>query len=179
MIELEHYGDIIELNIKFKQQRLLEEIESFETIDWMPTKTREYIDLTGDREDYKSKSHSNYNENMENTPHIKEFCDMFPDVHKVRLQKLMAGSYFEPHRDHFEGGQRFRILVPINNTTRKDYAFFYEDRIFEFKPSTAYIINTRKIHGAFCFADNTYHLLLSINKTNNSLQKVINNITFS
>ena len=45
------------------------------------------------------------------------------------------------------------------------YAFFYEDRIIEFKPPTPYILNTRKVHGAMSFSDGTYHLLMSVNNT--------------
>ena len=68
------------------------------------------------------------------------------------------------HRDSSPGGKRFRILVPLNNTTRDKYAFFYEDRIIEFKPPTPYILNTRKVHGAMSFSDGTY-LLMSVNNT--------------
>ncbi len=180
---LEHYGDIVELNYQVDDS-VFSDIAKI--TDWQQEKTRRYIDLIGNTDqDYRGKSEQDleYNSNIEQMPEIKKLIDKFTGVsgntvYKARVMELDAGSYFEPHRDHFQGGKRFRILIPLNNTTRDKYAFFYEDKIVEFKPRTPYILNTRKIHGAMCFADKTYHVLMSVNNTDENQRKVIDMITF-
>jgi hypothetical protein len=175
---IEHYGDIIELNHKINDNV----IGACSSISqWQTEKTREYIDLIGSLDqDYRGKDEEdlNYNANMDLFPQIKSFLGNFDEVYKARIMKISAGSFFEPHRDHFQGGKRFRILIPLNNTTRDKYAFFYEDRIIEFKPCVPYILNTRKVHGAMSFADNTYHVIASVNNTQENQRKVIDLMTF-
>jgi hypothetical protein len=76
------------------------------------------------------------------------------------------------------GGQAYRVFIALNNTTRDKYAFFYEDKIIEFKPGVPYIINTAKVHGAMSFADETYHLLMTVRRTEESVKNIIRMLTF-
>ena len=177
---IEHYGDIIELDYKLKPDAI-DQCKAIESWEWQEEKSRRYIDLIGDlAQEYRGKGEDDlsYNSNMDRLPEIRDFIALFTGVYKARVQQLDAGSYFEPHRDHFQGGKRFRILVPLNNTTRDKYAFFYEDRIIEFKPLTPYILNTRKVHGAMSFSSGTYHLLMSVNNTEANQMTALNMVTF-
>lgn len=177
---LEHYGDIIELDYQLGAG-VIEGCKQIQEWEWNTEKTRQYIDLIGSLDQgYRGKAEDDleYNEFMKRLPEAQELIECFDGVYKARIARMQAGSYFEPHRDHFQGGMRFRILVPLNNTTRYDYAFFYEDKIVEFKERVPYILNTRKVHGAMCFANETYHLLLSVNNTVDNQRKAIEMITF-
>ena len=177
---IEHYGDIVELDYRLGEG-VLEGCKQIQDWEWNTEKTRQYIDLIGRIDQgYRGKDEDDLepNEFMKRFPEAEQLIKEFEGVYKARIARMQPGSYFEPHRDHFQGGIRFRILVPLNNTGRDKYAFFYEDKIIEFKERVPYILNTRKVHGAMCFAPDTYHLLLSVNNTVDNQRKAVEMMTF-
>lgn len=178
-MNLFQYEDIIEMNLAIDCTSAINELRNIS--NWKSQKTRKYIDLLGDTDQsYKTLAgNSNPNEILEQCPTIKDFVLKFTDSHKARVQRMDAGSFFEPHRDHFQGGNRFRVFCALNNTEMEKYVFFHNGRIFEFKPGVAYLINTARVHGSMSFADETYHLLLSVNDTDASTEFVTNNMRFA
>lgn len=176
---LDRYGDIIELNYSLDTAKAIEELRALNNI-WKTEKTRQYVDFIGDLfQDYSVKDETTMlNSLADDCPTIRDYIKIFPDVHKARVQRLDTGSFFEPHRDHFQGGKRFRLFMALNNVELQKYAFFYDGRIFTFKAGVPYIINTAKVHGSMSFADETYHLILSVNTTEESIKTVIDRITF-
>lgn len=178
-MNLFQYEDIIELNLAINADKAIAELREIE--NWKSQKTRKYIDLLGDvDQSYKTLSGNSVpNEVLEQCPTIKDFVLKFPDAHKARVQRMDTGSFFEPHRDHFQGGKRFRVFCALNNTEMENYVFFHNGKIFEFKPGVAYIINTARVHGSMSFADETYHLLLSVDDTADSSAFVQNKMRFA
>lgn len=176
---LDRYGDIIELNYSLNTEQAIKELRALD-VTWKTEKTRQYVDFIGDPfQDYSVKdSTTELNSLADVCPTIRDYIKLFPDVHKARVQRLDTGSFFEPHRDHFQGGKRFRVFMALNNVELQKYAFFYDGSIYTFKAGVPYIINTAKVHGSMSFADETYHLLLSVNTTDQSTRAIIDRITF-
>lgn len=176
---LDRYGDIVELDYSLNTEQAIRELRALDAT-WKLEKSRTYIDFIGDPfRDYKIKDEvKELNSLADDCPTIKDYIKLFPDVHKARVQRMDTGSFFEPHRDHFQGGERFRVFMALNNVELQKYAFFYDGSIYTFKAGVPYIINTAKVHGSMSFADETYHLLLSVNRTDEAIKAVIDNITF-
>ena len=185
-MNLERYEDIIELDYQVDCDLAIAELRALDKDNWRSEKTRHVIDLLGQkpemRRDIDSFQHEvptpELNNNSENCPTIKKCVQLFPDYQQARVQRINAGGFFEPHRDHMRGGEAFRVFIALNNTTRDKYAFFYEDRIIEFKPGVPYMINTAKVHGAMSFADETYHLLMTVRQTQESIKSLLKMVTF-
>lgn len=176
---LDRYEDILELKYKIDTTKALSEVSKI--TNWKTEKTRLYIDLIGNPDQQytgRDAEDCSLNDVAKQCPEISKFIAQFPSVYKARVQKLNSGSFFEPHRDHFRGGKLLRVFLALNNTDLEKYAFFYDGKIFTFKPGTAYIINTAKVHGSMSFADNTYHLLLSVANDEATVKSIIDNMTF-
>lgn len=179
MLSLDRYEDILELKYNIDTTRALEEVSKI--TDWKTEKSRLYVDLIGDPEqNYTGKDveDNELNDIARQCPTVSAFIQQFPSVYKARVQKLNSGSFFEPHRDHFRGGKLLRVFLALNNTELEQYTFFYDGKLFEFKPGTAYIINTAKVHGSMSFKDSTYHLLLSVTNDDVTVKTIIDNMTF-
>lgn len=176
-MNLERYGDIIELDYQVDCDSAIAELRAMD--NWKPEKTRHCLDFLGDIDRSQNDTITpELNSNAERCPTIKSAIELFTGHHKARVQWIDAGGFFQPHRDHMGGGQAYRVFIALNNTTRDKYAFFYEDKIIQFKPGVPYIINTAKVHGAMSFADETYHLLMTVRKTEESVKNIIRMLTF-
>lgn len=175
------YEDILKLNLKIDTAKAIAECDGEnKNLVWRQAKTREFLDLIGDqKQDYKQLSGKGFNQNSDRMPVITEFVKQFGSPHKARLQRMNTGSFFEPHRDHFYGDARFRIFCALNNTDMSEYVFFHDGKIHQFEAGTAYVINTNKVHGSMSFVDNTIHLLMSVNVTQESTEFVLKNMSFS
>ncbi len=177
-MSLDRYEDIFPLSYKIDSTKAIEELEKL--TEWKDEKSRKYVDLIGDpNQTYTGKGGDiSLNSVSEKLPTLSKFISEFPSVHKARVHRLNAGSFFEPHRDHFPGQRRFRVLVALNNTELDAYAFIYDRKIFEFKPGVPYILNTQKVHGSMSFKDGTYHLIMSVNNTDANVSTVMRLMSF-
>ncbi len=130
-MSLDRYEDIFPLSYKIDSTKAIEELEKL--TEWKDEKSRKYVDLIGDpNQTYTGKGGDiSLNSVSEKLPTLSKFISEFPSVHKARVHRLNAGSFFEPHRDHFPGQRRFRVLVALNNTELDAYAFIYDRKIFE------------------------------------------------
>ena len=179
MSALDRYEDILELKYNIDTTKALEEVSRI--TNWKTEKSRLYVDLVGNPEQnytVRDAEDNELNDIAHQCPTVSEYINQFPNVYKARVQKLNSGSFFEPHRDHFRGGKLLRVFLALNNTELEKYAFFYDGKIFEFKPGVAYIINTAKVHGSMSFKDSTYHLLLSVANDDATVKTIIDNMTF-
>jgi hypothetical protein len=164
---IHRFEDIIELDLSIDTELAINELKQVPASNWRPEKGRLYLDFIGDQN---LENNVRPNDSLEHSPTIKDFLQKIPDVRKMTCQRMDSGVFFAPHRDFFKGGERFRILVALNNTEMEEYIFFYDGKIFEFKPGKAYVINTARIHGSMSFIDETYHLRLSVNLTDESIK---------
>lgn len=175
---LNRYEDILPLNYTVDSSKAIQELEQL--TEWKDGKTRKYVDLIGATDQgYTGKSgDTSLNNIADKLPTLTKFITEFPSVHKARVHRLDAGSFFEPHRDHFPGERRFRVLVPLNNTTLDAYAFIYDRQIYEFNPGVPYVLNTTKVHGSMSFKDGTYHMIMSVNNTDDNISTVMRLMSF-
>lgn len=177
---LSSYGDIIELDYQFDDDALLE-LRNVNTWHGAPG-NKDAINLTGPLNDLqlddqkKHEFNQEYNDNL--GPSIRSFFDKFDSLSRCRAVKLGAGSFFRPHRDAWKFNEQFRIFIPLNGTEDKDWMFFYENKSIKFKPGVPYILNTRKVHGSFCFSDDIYHILMSLPLTEKNLRAVMKLIPY-
>jgi hypothetical protein len=192
---LSSYGDIIELDYQFDDSAVSEIIALNELnnkkgygVTWMDAPgNKQALNLTGPLDDLqlddqndntKHAFNQDYNDNLRRCSSIVSFFDKFHSLSRCRAVKLGAGSFFRPHRDAWKFNEQFRIFIPLNGTEDKDWMFFYENKSIKFKPGVPYILNTRKVHGSFCFSDDIYHILMSLPLTDKNLGIIMNMIPY-
>jgi len=179
---LSSYGDIIELDYQFGDSAM---VDVCDLRNWMDAPgNKQALNLTGPLDDLqlddqkKHASNQEYNDNLNQCPSLMSFFDKFHGLSRCRAVKLRAGSFFRPHRDAWKFNEQFRIFIPLNGTEDKDWMFFYENKSIKFKPGVPYILNTRKVHGSFCFSDDVYHVLMSLPLNEKNLRAIMKMIPY-
>ena len=85
------------------------------------------------------------------------------------------GGFFPLHRDQrtTKLQKSFRILVPITHCNPGQLYFIYDNKIMNFKHGTAYFLNTNKEHAIFSYSDKSVMLVMNIECTPESVEKVM------
>lgn len=190
------FGDIIELKLNCDTSKLLNNIKQFEWKKYNPRKdinryglsvtsldgSLNGIDLDSIAE-YNIENNTSYNEISFKTftevyhkcDETKKLVDPFrPWLWRTHFLNFRTGGYFPPHRDlrKIEEQKSFRILVPIRSCNPPSLYFTYENKPLHFNIGNAYFVNTNKMHSIFSFVDNAYMLVMNVECTDDSLQKV-------
>ena len=112
-------------------------------------------------------------------PEIKNLCDSFqPYLGRSHFLKIPPGGYFPPHRD-FKSNEldTFRVIVPLTNFEYPRFTFMLEDKPLQWEAGRAYFLNTAKQHHLFnCDNVSSYWIVLNVQTTKDSVQRVIENI---
>ncbi len=112
---------------------------------------------------------------VQQIPDLKTVLDCFyPSVGRCHFLKLDSGGFFPPHRDNGPTipSQTFRVIVPLGNTSPKEWHWIQEGKLTRLDTGKAYAINTTKEHSVFSFVDNCCMLVLNVIASNSSLTAV-------
>lgn len=98
----------------------------------------------------------------------------YPSLGRCHFLRLDSGGFFPPHRDNGPTipSQTFRVIVPLGNTSPKEWHWIQEGRLLHMITGKAYAINTTKEHSVFSFVDNCCMLVLNVIASNQSLNAV-------
>ena len=98
----------------------------------------------------------------------------YPSLGRCHFLRLNAGGFFPPHRDNGPSipSQSFRVIVPLGNTSPKEWHWIQEGKLLNLISGKAYAINTTKEHSVFSFVDNCCMLVLNVLASNQSLNAV-------
>mgnify|MGYP001340943520 FL=1 len=194
--QLISYGDQIELETRCNPDRLLKEIKDFEWKQYNPRKeinryglsvtssdgTRNGIDLDSLYE-YNRENNTKFDEDS-----FKTFTDVYykseevqklvepfkPWLWRTHFLNFRKGGYFPPHRDMRTSKEQksMRLLVPISLCNPSDMYFMYEDKPLYFKYGSVYFLNTNKKHSIFSYSDKAIMLVMNVECTEDSVEKV-------
>ena len=194
--QLISYGDQIELETRCNPDRLLKEIKDFEWKQYNPRKeinryglsvtssdgTRNGIDLDSLYE-YNRENNTKFDEDS-----FKTFTDVYykseevqklvepfkPWLWRTHFLNFKRGGYFPPHRDMRTSKEQksMRLLVPISLCNPSDMYFMYEDKPLYFKYGSVYFLNTNKKHSIFSYSDKSIMLVMNVECTEDSVEKV-------
>lgn len=194
--QLISYGDQIELETRCNPDRLLKEIKDFEWKQYNPRKeinryglsvtssdgTRNGIDLDSLYE-YNRENNTKFDEDS-----FKTFTDVYykseevqklvepfkPWLWRTHFLNFKRGGYFPPHRDMRTSKEQksMRLLVPISLCNPSDMYFMYEDKPLYFKYGSVYFLNTNKKHSIFSYSDKAIMLVMNVECTEDSVEKV-------
>lgn len=93
--------------------------------------------------------------------------DSFKTIGRCHFLRLDAGGFFPPHRDN--GSQlpshTFRVIVPLMNTSYRDWKWLQEDKTVRLETGKTYCINTSKEHSVFSFVDNCVLFVMNVPAT--------------
>jgi len=98
-----------------------------------------------------------------------------PDLHTdspVRIESNQ-GSFFLPHRDlrREDTNDWIRLNCFLNNTDPEQCTYVIDGVIQHFEERRWYIVNPRKTHYSFTFADNTVHYVVDIRLADEEVYK--------
>ena len=194
--QLISYGDQIELETRCNPDRLLKEIKDFEWKQYNPRKeinryglsvtssdgTRNGIDLDSLYE-YNRENNTKFDEDS-----FKTFTDVYykseevqklvepfkPWLWRTHFLNFRKGGYFPHHRDMSTSKEQksMRLLVPISLCNPSDMYFMYEDKPLYFKYGSVYFLNTNKKHSIFSYSDKAIMLVMNVECTEDSVEKV-------
>lgn len=177
---LSAFGDLVELDYQFDCDKTINELSSL--TNWQEViNNKKAINLNGPIDSLMGHKHDkdnqDYNDNLLKCPSIIDFFDKF-DIARCRAFSLNKGSYFAPHRDAWRYNEQFRIFIPLNKVDKSDWMFYLDDKFVQFKPGVPYILNTRKVHGSFSFADDIYHIIMSVYLTEENMDAILKLIPY-
>lgn len=196
-------GDIIELDIQFDKNKMLNEIDQFNG-QWPvynPRKENNRYglsitsfngDLSGipdldsipeyNKENGTHFTEQNfvvttpvYNASEEVQRITRPFKDYMCRSHFIQINR---GGFFPLHRDlsRNTGLSTFRIIGFVNRSTYPEFVFLMDNKIFKPKEGVLYFINTRKEHMVFSTVDSSIQLILNVIESGNSIKSVIDHI---
>lgn len=100
-------------------------------------------------------------------PELPVLLDSFKAVGRCHFLRLDSGGFFPPHRDN--GSQlpshSFRVIVPLMNTSQRDWKWLQGDTSLRLETGKTYCINTSKEHSVFSFVDNCVLFVMNIPAT--------------
>lgn len=100
-----------------------------------------------------------------------------PGLGRTHLLRFDRGGFFPPHRDAFSLNERsFRVLVPLSQTGRSQYAFLLNGLKIEFEPWRAYYVNTLKEHSVFAFDSGVTLLVMNVDLSYENVSRLISQI---
>lgn len=105
---------------------------------------------------------------------IHEIMNPFAEfLGRTHFLKFERGGFFPFHRDSFKPGDNsFRIFVPLNLSSPRDFVFLLGDRRLSLEPGRAYFINTRMEHAVFSFAPESVHLVINVELHQSSVDRL-------
>ena len=196
------FGDKIELNLFCNVENLLKEIKDFQWHQYNPRKemNRHGLSVTSldgklggvdldSLYEYNKINNTNYTELSFRTKtevyyKSKELQTIIqpldPWVCRTHLLKLSRGGYFPPHRDWLGKSpqESLRIIVFLHQCIPNHFYFIYDGLILNsLKHGQAYFINTNKEHSLFSFSDDVIMLVINLECTEESLDKISELIT--
>jgi hypothetical protein len=197
------FGDCIELKFECDTRKLLEEIKDFEWLQYNPRKKinryglsitsldgkRNGIDLDSLWE-YNKENNTKYGEENFKTKtdvyyaseETRKLCEPFdPWLCRTHFLNFRRGGFFPLHRDQrtTKLQKSFRILVPITHCNPGQLYFIYDNKIMNFKHGTAYFLNTNKEHAVFSYSDKSVMLVMNIECTPESVEKVMTSTRYA
>ena len=191
------FGDKIELNLFCNVGNLLKEIKDFQWHQYNPRKeiNRQGLSVTSldgklggidldSLYEYNKINNTNYTELSFRTKTEvyyksqelqKIIQPLDPWVCRTHLLKLSKGGYFPPHRDWLGKSpqESLRIIVFLHQCTPNTFYFIYDGCLLNnIKHGQAYFINTNKEHSLFSFSDDVIMLVINLECTEESLDKI-------
>lgn len=172
------YGDQNRLEIQVDVEKVLEDLELFES-KWSQYNTlkpwirREGLCVINERgecgpgpaleslSEWNKKNNTNLTELDFNIP--TEFYhqsqeiqnalkDILPYCFRTHFLKLKPGGFFPEHRDfigYSEDQKSLRLIIPIQNCNPGSMRFMIEDRTLQWDMGSMYLVNTNKVHSLF------------------------------
>jgi hypothetical protein len=191
------FGDKIKLRISCNPEKLLDEIKDFPWHRYNPRKEiNRYglsvtsldgqlggIDLDSLYE-YNKLNNTNYNELSFKTKtevyhKSKELQKIIqpldPWVCRTHVLKLSRGGYFPPHRDWLRTNlqESFRLIMFLRDCIPPSLYFIYDGSLLNnLKQGKMYFLNTNKEHSLFSFSDEAMMLVINLECTEESINRI-------
>ena len=190
------FGDKIELSLSCNVENLLNEIKGFQWYQYNPRKEINRYGLSVTSLDgqlggidldslyqYNRLNNTNYNELSFRTKtevyykskELQKIIDPFePWVCRTHFLKHTKGGYFPPHRDWLKISHQdsFRIIVFLRDCFPSNFYFIYDGFPLNLKYGRVYFLNTNKEHCLFSFSDESIMLVINLECTEESLNRV-------
>ena len=108
---------------------------------------------------------------------LKEFDGHLGRTHFIRMDQT---GCFPPHRDQYSREiNSFRLFIPIKRCNPPDSYFILDNKILNFTVGKVYFINTCKEHTIFTTGEYSLFVVANIILSEESVDKVLNNLSIT
>jgi hypothetical protein len=109
-------------------------------------------------------------------PEVSKLFDFFgEDLSRSHFLRLDKGGFFPPHRDHnfTLPNNMCRIIIPFYNFHSSNMTWVFDGKVLQLTEGVVYFMNTSKAHSLFSYDDGCTMLVLNVNATENTMNRII------